>query len=743
MKSIFRKDWFFALLSVIICFVVSFPFLGKYYLTPNDYMYVFGGDGLTLYYNFAYHICHGHGDRLTNMNYPYGEMVFLTDAQGAFSTLLQWINRNLFNICDCAVGATHFINLLFLLFCTSILYYIFRAFEVSNLVSILFSVTITLLSPQMIRISGHFGLAYPFIIPLIILWIIRKYNISKWEYRDLILWATIVFFTFNNPYIGLGAIGFMLSTALFFLINKEFNVAKKIIFVGITAITIPLLYFKIFDNVTDRIKEQWGYFFYQASIEGLCAPNGSLINQLYQKFFHIEHNPQIESWINIGIVTIILLITFIVYITYSYIKKYKMTLDKSLIFIFLGGVLMFAYASGWFFAPFKESYIEDKLGSLLMFKAVARLAWSLYFVLSILVVVFFSRITANSCKCCHYIPLVLFVFLNFWEIHDYILPNFENKYHGNFFSKKSNDEILKILKDGNVKVEDYQAMLCLPKQMFWSDNILSEINFNAQFYGNRISLATGIPQINSMLSRVSVGQSAEAIELISNPLIEKSLPSKFPNQKDILLLLGAEYLPLTKGESFLTSICDTVLKNEHFTLFRLPLNKLNDNQYILEARNSKNNEFNNVKFIYKNFDDEHSNIKYFGNGSMKFSKGEHVIFENSIINPTDTSYKFSIWTNIDHEKYGIGDFQLIISNEKNEIVFEKFIETRRSGDIHDDWIRSEADFPYRKGDHIKIIFKANRILILDEFLIRPNNEHIKILGDGSFLFDGFKIKNNS
>lgn len=743
MKSFFRKDWFFSILSVILCFVVSFPFLGKYYLTPNDYMYVFGGDGLTLYYNFAYHICHGHGDRLTNMNYPYGEMVFLTDAQGAFSTLLQWINRNLFDICDCSIGAIHFINLVFLFLCTSILYYIFRAFKVSNLLSILFSVSITLLSPHIIRISGHFGLAYPFIIPLVILWIIRKFNISKWEYRDIILWGILVFFTFNNPYIGLGAIGFMLSTAMFFLISKYYNVAKKILIVGITAIVIPLLYFKNFDNVTDRIKEQWGYFFYQASIEGLFTPNGSLINQLYQKFFHIEHNPQIESWINLGIVTTILLLTFIVFIILSLIKKNKFELDKPLIFIILGGVLMFAYAAGWLFAPFKESFIEDKLGFLLMFKAVARLAWSTYFVLSIFAVVFFSKITENSCKCCLYIPLGIFIFFNYWEIHDYILPNFENKYHDNFFSKKSNDDIRAIIKSGNVNIDDYQAMLCLPKQMFWSDNILSEINFNSQFYGNRISLATGIPQINSMLSRVSVGQSAEAIELISNPLIDKSLPLKFPNQKDILLLLGADHLPLSKGEVFLISISDTILKNEHFTLFKLPISKLNENKYIQEARNSKSSKLLSNNFIYNNFDEDQANLKYFGKGAKKFSKGEHVIFENSLENPTDTSYQFSIWTNIDHEKYGIGDFQLIISNEKNEIVFEKFIETRRSGDIHDDWIRSEADFPYRKGDHIKIIFKANRNLILDEFLIRPNNEHIKILGDGSFLFDGFKIKNNS
>ena len=742
MKSILEKDWFYSILSAVLCFLVSFPFLGTYFVSPNTHMYVFGGDGLTLYYDIAYHICHGHGDRLTNMNYPYGEMVYLTDAQGAISTLLQWNNRNIFDICDCAVGAIHLINSILILICAVVIYYLLRAYNVSKLISVIFSVSITLLSPQMIRISGHFGLAYPFLIPLAMLWINRKWVNQKWEIRDFLFLLLLIFFTFNNPYIGIGAIGLILASSIFFLFTKNYKLVSKLVIIGIIAILIPTLYFKFFDTVTDRIRQQWGYFFYQASIDGLYAPNGSLMYQFYKKFFNFEHKPQIESWINLGMVTILLLFIFAAIKLFRLDKKKILKFDKPLIFITLGSIIMYAFAAGWFFLPFSETMIEEKFGSLLMFKAVARLAWPVYFGLSVFAAVFFYELTKERCKCCLYIPLVVFILMNLWEIHDYIVPTFDNKYHANFFSKSNNEQIKDLLKAGNVDIDQYQALLCIPKQMFWSDNQLSDINFNCQFYSNRISLATGIPLINSMLSRVSVGQSSEAIELISNPLIEKSLPKKFPNQKDILLLLGAEHLPLTEGEIFLTEISDTILKNEHFTLFRLPLNKLNDNKYIKEAKNTPETDKSKNNIIYNGFNDNNSNIKYFGNGAKVMEKGEHIVFEGTINDPTDSIYQFSCWTHIDNEKYGMGDFRLMIINEKNETLYDKNIETRRSSDIHDDWIRSEDTFKYQKGQKIKLLFNCNRTLTLDELLIRPKNQHIKLeLSNSSFLYNGFKIFN--
>ena len=52
-----------------------FILLVKALLVPNHHMYTFGGDGLTIYYDMIYHICHGTGQHFSGMNYPDGELI--------------------------------------------------------------------------------------------------------------------------------------------------------------------------------------------------------------------------------------------------------------------------------------------------------------------------------------------------------------------------------------------------------------------------------------------------------------------------------------------------------------------------------------------------------------------------------------------------------------------------------------------------------------------------------------------
>lgn len=88
-------------------------------------MYTFGGDALTICYDIKYHVCHGSGTMFKGMNYPHGELIFLTDAQGALTMILQWIN-NLVNICDYVVGIINFLNAFSVLIASAMMYYIFR-----------------------------------------------------------------------------------------------------------------------------------------------------------------------------------------------------------------------------------------------------------------------------------------------------------------------------------------------------------------------------------------------------------------------------------------------------------------------------------------------------------------------------------------------------------------------------------------------------------------------------------------
>ncbi|MBP9193874.1 MAG: hypothetical protein KBF57_04270 [Saprospiraceae bacterium] len=70
------------LFVVILAIVLGWPMFGTYFFHPNQHMYAFGGDALTLYYNVAYHACYGSGTHLSSMAYPDGELIFFNGCPG-------------------------------------------------------------------------------------------------------------------------------------------------------------------------------------------------------------------------------------------------------------------------------------------------------------------------------------------------------------------------------------------------------------------------------------------------------------------------------------------------------------------------------------------------------------------------------------------------------------------------------------------------------------------------------------
>ncbi len=102
------------------------------------------------------------------MNYPYGEHVFFTNNQPLISNTVKFISQNIVDISDYTLGILNFTMLFCLVIAPLILYLIFTGVGVGPVLSILASVGITYLSPQIDRFGGHFNLCYVCVIPLMI-----------------------------------------------------------------------------------------------------------------------------------------------------------------------------------------------------------------------------------------------------------------------------------------------------------------------------------------------------------------------------------------------------------------------------------------------------------------------------------------------------------------------------------------------------------------------------------------------
>ena len=741
---------------IIVSLAAAFLLFKGYVLHPNKYMYTFGGDGLVIYYDMIFHAAFGNSSMFTGMNYPYGEYIFLTDCEGAVSTVLQWINKYVVNIETTVPGIIHFLNIILLPASSIFIFYLLKYFKVQNWLAFLFGILITFLSPQMFRFGVHFGLAYPFLIPLTMLWSLRKFNLGILEKRDFFFLGVLIFFFFNNPYIGFTSAGLLLCTGALLGLTalrhpKNLKPALWIGSAGLLAILIPFIVFRLYDPVSDRLEIQWGFFYYHATLEGLFYPPGSLLNDLLLKWGKPLQPVEFEGQINLGFVSILLgigaLITGIVHLVRKN-KSVTPTVFSTAYFLILGSAaLMFLYAANTSIFPVSQSWLEEHLGPLLMFKASGRLGWPLYFAIAISGVVFLDQVLKKI-----KVPVIRYglagVLAAIWafEIHSYVGVHYKDCFHENFFSTDNRQKILDTLSQNQVDVSEFQGMLVLPKMMAWNDNFISDLHWASQFYSLRISAATGIPLMSAMLSRMSVGQMAEAIQMLSNPVIERSLPGKLPNDKPILILLGGNSPPLKIGEQYLIDKSTPVYLSNDFSLYRLTLDSLSHNTYVDKVREAYHQKKqSSSEFIHLSYDETSSDVHFFGNGSLQIPAGQTVLVDSVLPMTEDTQFVFSAWINIDHHRPGIGEWQINVIDSTGQLLHTYTPDPRRSNDIQNLWIRHEVLISAPGGARLKVLVNSPKALIIDEVLIYPEKAEIFLDAPGAeyFLYNGFRVSKKS
>jgi len=743
-------------LVILLTILGLAPIFKSYFISPNSLSYTFGGDGLVLYYDMVYQAKFGDGAMFHGMNYPYGEYIFLTDAQGALAMLVYWFSRYVFDVSDYAVGIIHSVNLFLVPVAAWLVYLILKALEVRPAVRLPFSVLVALLAPQMLRLKGHFGLAYPFLIPLAMLWFLRKYRRDgQLEWQDLGMLAVLVFFTFNNPYTGFGAAsllmcsgGLLLLSAIF--TRKNAKTGMVALGMGLLSVLIPFAFFKINDPCTDRIQQQFGFFFYHASLDGLLFPPGSLLSALLQAIgVKYNHDIQVESWMNIGIVAALLFVGLalrgISSGTFLRKKNLPKLVKPQLAYMLAGSTAMFLVAANYSLFGWAKDWMEANLGPLLMFKASARIGWSFYFTVTVSAVVFLDFLLRKI----KYKPLAvllaaLAIVVWAWEIKSYIASGYKEVFADNFFSKKNQDQLLAQLQENHVQADEFCAILSVPTMEQWSDLFITDMNWATQFYSLRISAATGLPLLNAQLSRISTGQAAEGIQLNSHPIIRKERLAKLPNKKDILVVLGSEYKSLTVGEQALLGVAKPILVDKTYSLYRLPQDSLLTlHQRALRTARSDFEAMKNLPSdcLHLGFDDQKNPNNFYGGGAFHVQKGKNLVAELDLPNQPDSAYQFSVWHKLDYSRFDLGFWEVIVLDSAGAVVSQKNISSMNTRDNQDGWIRVSDFFEVKNGRKLRLEAYCSREVEVDEVFVLPVDKTCihELPNDLDFLWNGFKV----
>lgn len=734
----------------LLCLYLEYLCFGSILLSPNKEVFAFGGDALFLYFNTTYHACYGSGMMLESMNYPFGESIFMTDAQGALSILLSTLKSFGFDTCNYSIGIVNGTILYLLPLCAIFVHLILRRFKVNIFLSITLSVAIALMAPQTFRLGSHYGLSYPFYIPMCIYWVLRKFDLERWEWKDLLFILVTTFFYLNNPYVGFAGLLFIpiitITKALRSKVIKKFYLQ----YFGVTFSIILMGYaiIKLTDPFVNRIKEQNGFFVYNIDFFGLFNSPYGFTSKVLSRILTMPGSG-IENTINYGIIPLSVLLFLPIIITITIYKKRSLNNflpNKDFSYIVFGGILLSLVACNGILPQSVQDFVSANLRPLLLFKATGRFIWLSYFVITIWTAWWLSSLSQKiKSKYIKTIVLVLLSAIWIWESSSG-LYKYAHKMSrsGNMFARsvKWKD----YLKENKINPKEYQAILALPIMQGWSSKLSTPIPWRSQYESTTMSITTGLPLVDGMLSRMSLDHAMNIIQLVSNPLIKRDLITKMPDDRPILVMDMSESDPLPEHQDYILSRSQKLTTYKHFDLYKLELDSLQKTPSIDSVNQRYSNSDFGIAIHYNGFDNINTEDDFrFKKGVKTLKKGINKLLYSTELKPLkdSTELELSFWTLFTPLHEGTPKFNIQTFDIDGKQIENVYVDSRNSRDVKDNWVRVNAILKTsEKVKGIRVYSFSHKHEIVDDLLIRYLDEDVVIEGNGlnNYLWNNFIIE---
>ncbi len=744
---------------MLLIFFVRFPNLMT---APGRWLIEDTYDGFRSFAAACFHVRHDSTYRhFEGMNYPYGDFVAFSDNLPLLTNSAKFLSNNFPDISVSMAAVLNLSMLVSIWLCAVFLYLIFRRLKLPTWYSVVAAIGVAMLSPQIERMGAHYGLAHPFVIPMVIYlsWIFHEKR-SVW----ISLLIAFALFLISHIHFYLFAAGavFIVAMTGFRLKGREliFNAAHLVI-----QVVLPYLALRFFmdDPIADRSPRPYGFLAYRSYWEFVFLPMdfqiGHWINQYIAEFRPMSA----EGRAYIGIVASLFFVKLFFQNVWSVVfrKPHRNVFPVENSHFFKStcwaafALLLFSFG-----IPFIIPGLEDmpyKLGQLGQLRSIGRFAWVFFYVINIIAfyALFyqFGKIKKMPLKIAMF-ALVLgavnfegFTFF-FTQNKLGLIPHPELR---DEFKRADNPWL------DSIDVSEYQAIIPLPYFHIGSEN------FWKVAYGKEIqrslwaSVQTGLPVTGSFLGRTSLSQTINQLELVAEPYRRPAIFKGLPNDKPFLVFLYKKSYDLVWYRfNHLMYEIPVLYEDEHIKLYKLTIGQIN--QSIEKRKVNAKKNFENLKlfqfgdilskdsfanFVYKNFDDLNASKSYRGNGFESPANLETVVYEGIIPNQQkDQPYVFSIWAFVKKDQY-----------PKTQVVFEEFDEPAGavlqkkvrhvSQDIRsfdNDWALMDTQF-IPKSDESTIRFSLvnhdlgeNKIYV-DELQIRPQHARLFRKFENELMFN--------
>ncbi|MFT5167954.1 MAG: hypothetical protein ACI8P3_003193 [Saprospiraceae bacterium] len=758
----FFKSTLGGLLAVFILMIaILFVRQPKLFTAPNSWLINDTYDGFRSYSALVYHVRHDSTySHYEGMNYPYGDKAAFTDNLPLIANSVKFISQNIVDISDYCAGILNGFLLLSVVLCAIFIYLIFSTLKLPVWYAIPVAIGITLLSPQLLRIHAHYGLAHPFVIPLMFWMSLLFHKNKRWSFSFLIafllfLCAQLHFYLFAIG--GSFIIALMAFKTLFAFDRKALLINGIHLFIQVI-LPLIILQWLMYDNVPERPSRPYGFFAYKACWESVFLPVDFQLGRWINEYVYKIPTFDREGIAYIGLVPVLFIIKETIRKLWSRVFKndyHTIIPDENRFFLkaaFWACFVILLFSLG---LPFIIPGLEDfylKLGPLAQFRSIGRFAWVFFYGFNIIAfyAVYYQvqKIRKRGWQAIVYTILIAMllaeggVFLSD-KVALKLWPNPEIRED---FQKSDNPWL------ETIKVEDYQAILTVPFFHTGSENIWISLHGKEMHRSMWLSVQTGLPINSSFMGRTSVNQVINQLELIAAPYHRPQILDDLPNNKDYLVFLYKKAYEMFKGRyEHLLQNLQPLFEDDQIQVYRLSIEELKNRiaKQAIETRRDFSNshlyDFGMIKstdslrnFVYQNFDEQTAEKKYQGSGAYQQSGfPRSTLFDGHIpFQQTEKEYVFSVWA------YVFGDLnpKVNVSLEEyqagtNDIIYKQEYQLYKDYQAFDrGWMLSELSFRMKRPDSRLRVKVWNKDLgelpvFLDELQIRPKG--VKL-----FLKDG-------
>lgn len=698
----------------------------------NHKYFAQGGDGAKDYFTMLYHIKHDTSYIHSGaMNYPYGENIFFCGAQPFLTNVLKFISKYWHGCSSYIVGIHNLSIIIAIALTVVVLFLIFQQLQLPFLFSLLASLGITFLSPQIDRMGGHFSLSYTLYIPLILYLILKFHENKHFTYSILILLMFIIvsfthgyFFAFY-AYLLLGYWIYV-----FFTQKKSF---RPIDFLHIAIqLIVPIIIFQYItqsvDNINDRTSWPWGFLVYRAYPESVFI---SMNRPYWQWLNHIVkvRNVEWEGIAYVGLVSVVVFSAVLCWIFKTLLKKdFKSVIaitDKPLLNLFFWLSLILLLFS--FGIPFiaKLEFLLEYFGPIRQFRGIGRFAWLFFYVLNITTFyLIWQYLKDKKYRNIAFAFLFGILFYDAWfnskSIQYFInnrLPEFDYAYHHN--------------PSESIQISQYQTIIPIPYFNTGSEAYWVDAACPTMLKSYALALYTGLPLNAVNMSRTSISQCVKNLELVWEPYKDYPVLKEYNADKFIMLYVDTACEHISENEKLLVQQSEFVDTLWGYQIRKISVEKISS---LIKIQQEKLLTLkNDSSYMLYTYDSLSTKKAYLGKGALEITKKQsYSLFKGKLFSDKDTSYIISFWIyGMDKDMVPRNVIEVALGEEQNNwyrvdyLSFKDIIKTFDNG-----WGLLEIPIHTQKpNDYLSIaILKppyGTPTYYVDNLMIRNGNVVIK------------------